>query len=189
MNKMFSLSKIMFVGLAIYLCIGIAQNILLVISFALPPFSWQSLGIFIFSLCLSLAFLTAVIKMLVFKRDKWARKLIAKDIAPDQPLNTELTLFMAFRLVCVGVGLYCLRSFFWSISQLLRNLSMNIKYNLSSGEVRRFSTVGVDYILPILYLIFAVYLLCGAPHFVRWQVKKTLELCNEPGDDIKKPVE
>ncbi len=190
MNKMLSLAKIMFVGLAIYLCIGIARNILFTIAVILQPFSWQSLGIFIFSLCLSLAFLTAVIKMLIFKRDKWARKLIAKDIAPDQPLSTELTLFMTFRLVCVGIGLYCLRSFLWSISSLLRNLSMNIKYNLDPGEVRYFSTVGVDYIQPVLLLALAVYLLCGAPHFVRWQVKKTLELCNEPGDDIKnKPVE
>jgi len=25
----------------------------------------------------------------------------------------------------------------------------------------------------------SVYLLCGAPHFVRWQVKKTIEQCKE----------
>lgn len=188
MNKMISLAKIMFVGLGIFLSIAVIQNILFMIAAVLQPFSWQSFGFFIAGLCISLVFLTAVIKMLIFKRDKWARRLIAKDIAPDQPLNTELTLAMAFRLVCVGSGLYCLRSFLWSISHLLRNLSMNIKYNQDAG-VRYFSSVSVDYIQPILLLIFSVYLLCGAPHFVRWQVKKTLELCNEPGNDKSKPVD
>jgi len=188
MNKMISLAKIMFVGLAIYLCIGIARNILFAIAVILRPFSWQGLGIFIFSLCLSLVFLTAIIIMLVFKRDKWARRLIVKDIAPDQPLNTELTLAMTFRLICVGVGLYCLMTFFWTISHLLRNILMNIKYNQDLGVARYYST-SIDYIQVALLLVLAVYLLCGAPHFVRWQVKKTLELCNESGDDIEKPAE
>jgi len=31
-------------------------------------------------------------------------------------------------------------------------------------------------------LTIGIYLVCGAPHFVRWQVKKTLEQCKQqPG--------
>lgn len=184
MNKMISYAKIMFAGLAVYLAISVVRNLLFTIAYAFQDFSFASVGIIIFSLLLSGAYLAAIIYFLVLKSDKWSRKLIVGDIEPDLTPTPEITLTMAFRLVCFGVGLYCLMTFFWSISQslsqLLHYLSMSIKHTLKATEVRQFYTVGVDYIKPILLLAFAVYLLCGAPHFVRWQVKKTLKLCNEP---------
>jgi hypothetical protein len=38
----------------------------------------------------------------------------------------------------------------------------------------------------IIQLPLAIYLICGAPHFVNWQVRKTLEHCQrwEEPDDI-----
>ena len=98
---------------------------------------------------------------------------------------------MAFRIISVGAGLYSLNTFVWSFSSMVMNLILTMRrYPHQEGTVRMFTGgFSVNYVQPILYLALAVYLLCGAPHFVRWQVKKTLELCNEPGDDIKKPVE
>ena len=186
MNKMISLAKIMFASLAVYLSIGVVRNFLVTIMYAFQESFFKSIAILISSSLLSCAYLVAIIYFLVLKSDKWTHKLIAKDIQPDSSPTPELTLTMAFRLVSVGAGLYCLMTFFWSISQslsqLLHYLSMNIKHTLKAAEVRQFYTggAGVDYIKPILLLAFAVYLLCGAPHFVRWQVKKTLKLCNEP---------
>jgi hypothetical protein len=40
-------------------------------------------------------------------------------------------------------------------------------------------TFSIDFIEPVLYLVLAVYLICGAPHFVKWQVKKTLKFCGK----------
>jgi len=193
MNKMVSLAKVTFASLAVYLAISIVRNILVTISYAFQEFSFASIGIVIFSLLLSGAYLVAIIYFLVLKSDKWAQKLIANEIEPDSSPTPEITLTMAFRLVSVGAGLYCLMNFFWSISQslsqLLHYLSMSIKHTLKATEVRQFYTggAGVDYIKPILLLALAVYLLCGAPHFVRWQVKKTLKLCNKPEEFKNNP--
>ena len=92
MNKMISFAKIMFAGLGIYLSIGIVRSMMVSFSFIVPSFTWTNMGILVASLCIYLAVLVAVIQLLILKRDKWAHKLIAKDIQPDQPLNIDLTL-------------------------------------------------------------------------------------------------
>lgn len=185
MNKMISFAKIMFAGLGIYLSIGIVRSMMASFLFIVLSFSWANMGILVASLCIYLAVLVAVIQLLILKRDKWAHKLIAKDIQPDQPLNIDLTLTMAFRLVSVGAGIFCLNSFVWIASQSMRNLIMTMRYNHLDGQMRQMfsKSFSVDYIQPLLYLALAVYLLCGAPHFVRWQVKKTLQLCDNSKDN------
>lgn len=181
MNKMISFAKVMFAGLAVYLAIGVVRNFLFTIAYAFQEFSFASIGIVISSLLFSGAYLVAIIYFLVLKSDKWTQKLIAKDIHPDSSPTPEITLTMAFRLISVGVGLYCTSSFIWSASNILRNLMLTMKYEQQTGQYREmFTGLSIDYIQPILYLALAAYLLCGAPHFVRWQVKKTLKLCNEP---------
>ena len=182
MNKMISFAKVMFAGLAVYLTISIVRNLLFTIVYAFQDFSFASVGIIIFSLLLSGAYLAAIIYFLVLKSDKWSRKLIVGDIEPDSSPTPEITLTMAFRLVSVGAGLYCTSSFIWSCSNMLKNLIRTMKYGQQGDRyIQMFSRgLSVDYIQPLLYLALAVYLLCGAPHFVRWQVKKTLKLCNEP---------
>lgn len=181
MNKMISLAKIMFVGLAVYLSTGIIASMLSSFAFIFQRFSWASVGILVASVCISAALLVAVVQLLVLKRDKWANKLIAKDIDSDQPITTEATLTMAFRLVSVGVGLYCLRSFVLSVSQNINKLVVTMKYQHQEEGTSQIFTgaFSIDYVQPILLLALAVYLLCGAPHFVRWQVKKTMQLCDE----------
>ena len=179
----------MFAGLAVYLVIGVVRNILFAITYAFQEFSFGSIGIVIFSLLLYSAYLAAIIYFLVLKSDKWTRKLIANEIEPDSSPTPEITLTMAFRLVSVGVGLYCALSFIWTCSNILANLIRTMKYNQQNTEYRQFYTSGyLSEILPsVLLLALAVYLLCGAPHFVRWQVKKTLKLCNKPEEFENKP--
>ena len=145
--------------------------------------TWATAGMVAASLGLTLVMMSAVIYGLVIKRDKWARKLIAKDIDLDQQPSIDLTLIMAFRLISVGAGLYCLNTFVWSFSSMVMVLIQTINYARQEGTVQYFTGgFSVNYVLPILYLALAIYLLCGAPHFVRWQVKKTMQFCNQQGD-------
>ncbi len=45
-------------------------------------------------------------------------------------------------------------------------------------DMSRFATL--DRLLyPLFVLAIAAYLICGAPHFVKWQVKKTLQQCSD----------
>ena len=182
MNRMISFAKIMFAGLGIYLSIGIVNGILTAIVFLFRgETKWDSVGIVTSSVCLSLAMFVAVIYVLIVKRDKWAHKLIAKEIEPNEPLDVDLTLTMAFRLVSVGVGLLCLRSFLWVVSSNVRTVIRALNYAPKDERTRQLFSGGfsIDYVLPSLYLALAIYLLCGAPHFVRWQVKKTLQFCDK----------
>jgi hypothetical protein len=187
MNRMISLAKIMFAGLAIYLLIGIVKNIQISIFYFLhifqdsQNFEWESHGIFCLSILLSIAMIAAVIWFLIIRGEMSARKLIGRNIEENKPLNIDLTLTMAFRLVCVGAGLLWLRYFMYSFSNLINKILQVIKLSddseLFSGALTfNYST---DLIPPLLCLSLAIYLICGAPHFVRWQVKKTLKLCGE----------
>ena len=60
--------------------------------------------------------------------------------------------------------------------------------SLSAGEAFNVSSSGrmTRYIIGwILNLPLAIYFICGAPHFVRWQVRKTLEFAEKGDEDIK----
>jgi hypothetical protein len=187
MNRIISLAKIMFAGLAIYLLIGIVKNIQFSIFYFFQTFKnsknfeWESHGIFCLSILLYIAMIAAIIWFLIVRSEVSARKLIGRNIEDDKPLNINLTLTMAFRLVCVGVGLSWLRYFLYSFSIIIYKILQTIKLpndsEMFSGGLKfNFST---DLIPPLLCLALAIYLICGAPQFVRWQVKKTLKLCGE----------
>jgi len=79
---------------------------------------------------------------------------------------------MGFRIVCIGAGLFFLRSFIFRFSHLFA-ASMHRNHGATFNDYLSW------YSYPILLLVVAIYLLCGAPHFVRWQVKKTLAICEK----------
>ncbi len=176
MDRMISLARIMFAGLGIYLSIAIVSNAMVTFHFMFQGFSWEVAGTSAIWLMVSLAMLAAVVLLFIVNGDKWAHKLIARGVAGDKPLSIDLTLTMAFRLVCVGAGLLCLRFLVYSLSHLV----IYIILFMQSPNTQIFRKgIKVDHIQPLLYVFLAAYLLCGAPHFVRWQVKKTLEFCGK----------
>ena len=84
---------------------------------------------------------------------------------------------LVYRITAVLCGLIM---FYYAIGRLesplytLMNPLERDKYQLYT-----FASI-VEYIVSIhfketLYLILALYLTCGAPHFVRWQVRRTIE--------------
>ena len=108
------------------------------------------------------------------RSESTAQKLIGKDIGIDEPLDIGVTLTMAFRLVSVGAGLLCLRTLLYIFSNIVISLLLSADF-----ETFRRGSFTMDLVRPALYIALSVYLLCGAPHFVRWQVKKTLKFCEE----------
>lgn len=106
-----------------------------------------------------------------YRRSWLAEKIIGT--AGEYETEGEIPWFpAALRLVCIFAGLYC-------FCMVLKMLSMYLQY------FRHFARDFVIYRiieLPLL-LIVGIYLVCGAPHFVRWQVKKTLEQCRKLEND------
>lgn len=186
MNKMHSLAKIVLTGIALYLAFYLC-TILITIPFALlsdarSESSMLSIVLFLFiSLCLA-----ASIYVLIYHRDKWARNIVGTADLPDPDVQIQW-LPVAFRLVAVVAGLFCLNRLVVRIISVVLRLAM-AKATSSSPEYRQIyisKVLSAEQILEwLILLVIGIYFLCGAPHFVRWQVKKTIEQCKQPPTSI-----
>jgi len=182
MNKMHSLAKIVLTTLALYMTYWLGAT-LLNTAFMIGTIHLDESPTFYIAAPFVVLLLPAIIiYQLLYKRDKWAKKIVgASDLpAPKSPIQW---LPIAFRLASVAAGLYFLLHFVFGLSRALSYYA-RIKAYDSIYPQNAFATeriIGWVLLLPI-----AIYLLCGAPHFVRWQVKKTLEKYNQPTETKEK---
>jgi len=196
MNKMHSLAKIMFAGLALYIAINPCRNMIYVVWMATREPSLKSLGMVSLALLIMAVYLAAVFYFLIYKRDKWAKKLVGTS---DLSAATDRIdwLPVAYRLVSVAVGLLCVYRFFthvvYDAGRYIAAMGINIVYQQHYKTVyqQQYKDLITRELLGLIILIpIGIYLLCGAPHFVRWQVKKTLELCKEfNGNEYEKSTQ
>ena len=121
----------------------------------------------------SVIYLVLIILLLLCRVDKWTTAIV-KPVEQDGKKQQISLIPVAFRLVAVFTGIFYLYQIIPTIvSDIIRHISW-----LSYVETApRFHLEKVFNWVIILAL--GVYLLCGAPHFVRWQVKKTLELAGK----------
>lgn len=186
MNKMHSLAKIVLTGFALYMAFHICTYVIMIpfalLSGSLYESSILSGVLFLFiSLCLA-----ASIYVLIYHRDKWARNIVGTADLPDPDVQIQW-LPVAFRLVAVVAGLFCLYKLVVKIIWVVLRLSMAKATSSSPGYRQIFTSKGfaVEEMLGwLILLVIGIYFLCGAPHFVRWQVKKTLEQCKQPPTSI-----
>jgi len=169
MNKIHSFAQIVVAAIGIIFCIRTFSQML-------ATFGMLNIRFLTWSVCAflgtSLA-LVAVCYFFLYKRRQLAEMIVGKDDFPDADSKMQW-LPATFRLVCIFAGLYCLHSTAWSIVYELRIYFMARAYgNLHVSERLNPALVSGW----VFALAIGVYLLCGAPHFVRWQVKKTLEQC------------
>lgn len=185
MNRMISLARIAFAGLGLYLLSGLALGLLSTIGhiFLLfsVEFSWKNLWAVSLSTLMMLALAAAVIIFLFIKSESTARKLIGKDFGSEEPLDINLTLTMAFRIVCAGAGIFFMRSFVSTAFNAFNRILLYRQLTDQSNAFTKafFKNLNMELLQSALILALIIYLICGAPHFVRWQVKKTLKLCED----------
>ncbi len=174
MNKLHSFARIALAAIGIFFAFRLIDNMIMLgntMIFAgvggskLPP------GM-VFATVVSLMFLglcfAAICYVCLYKREQLAERIVGTE-EPAGPHSQVDWLYVAFRLVCITAGIYCLHSVAWRIVYTLR------VYLASSYDSRVLST---ELVLGWLVMLAAgIYLVCGAPDFVRWHVKKTLEQC------------
>jgi hypothetical protein len=149
----------------------------------------------IFTLCMGV-----LLYIFLYKREWLAKWIVGNDeLAPPKagliqsratpwPASQIQWLPVAFRLVCVTAGLYCLFTVGW-------NKSFNlIRYHMFKPEAARegykalytAKFLSIELIIRwLIMLAIGIYLVCGAPHFVRWHVKRTLEFAIGGPNKIK----
>jgi len=114
-----------------------------------------------------------IIYLLIYKADFFAGKIVGS----QQRQQTQIWwLPFAFRLTAVFAGILYL---YWVVPTMISTIHsyiMAVHYDFEDIS----SYLSWNRILSwVILLAIGVYLLCGAPHFVRWQVKKTLEQCKK----------
>jgi len=183
MNKMHTLTKIILSAIAIFFTIRLLSSL----PIAIYPFyskpSWETAGALFFSILLVAGLIGLLLYFLVYQHDKLAKKIIGSEQLPE-PSSQIQWLPVALRLICIAGGIYFLSNVLWRTTHVINQLARfkAETYSVSGTTYTSFYTNFAPFssrnLLPwIIMLICGVYLLCGAPHFVRWQIKKTLRQC------------
>ena len=186
MNNMRSLAKIILSAMGIFFVIRLIPNIIYAISMLIMNPSIESLGISILSVFLSLLCAGVLYYFFFHKREQLAKKIIGKEELPE-PDSQISWLPATFRLICVFAGLYCLFYALWQFSLALHQYLLFLDKAggiASSGRISmftgsRYHNFATSLLKLVMFVTIGIYLLCGAPHFVRWQVKKTLQQCKD----------
>lgn len=188
MNKMHTLAKILLSVIGIFFSIRLLSQLpYAVFGFYSKP-SWETAGALLFSLSLVAVSIGLLVYFLIYRNDKLAQKIIGSEQLPEPDSQIALPqvqwLPVAMRLICIAGGIYFLINVLWHTTYIVNQLAMfkAETYSVNGTTYTRFYTnfapFSVRSLLPwIIMLVCGVYLLFGAPHFVRWQVKKTLQQC------------
>jgi hypothetical protein len=179
MNRLQMLARIMLVGMGLFIAINSLPQ--LIMTFQMFIFTlrasdsartWGIGSPSLIALFVSPIYLCAGLYFLVYKSRSLALKIAPYTESDDTSMTPEW-LPTAYRLVCVGTGLFFLYSTFWQIISLLNNLSFYRQYQGSASPVSITKLLGLGMSLAI-----GLYLITGAPHFVQWHVRKTQTLFN-----------
>lgn len=175
MNKIHSFAKVLLAAIGIFFAIRLLPSIFTPISLAaMMPSELPILTALFWSAVASLC-LVVLLYVFVYKREQLAKKIVRANEAPE-PDSQIQWLPVAFRLLCITAGLYCLHTVAWRI---MYNLT---RYAMYKGQAAQYARQFLNIEQTVSWLVMlaiGIYLVCGAPHFVRWHVKETLEQCKQ----------
>jgi len=185
MNKMHTLTKIVLSAIGIFFTIRLLSQLPLAIFWFYSKPSWETAGSMLLSLLLVAGVIAALLYLFIYKSESLAKKIVGSEQLPE-PDSQIQWLPVALRLICIAGGIYFLSTVLWQTTRVLGQLA-RFKAETYSVDGKTYTQIYTGFapfnfqsLLPwIVMLICGVYLLCGAPHFVRWQVKKILQLCKD----------
>ena len=187
MNRMQAWARIMLVMMGLYGVICLWRVLWLYSSSIL--IYWRTDKAFEFSLTsvlyfaiTSLFIVLAVVFVyqLIFRADKWATRII-DSWDEEMPANEVFWLAACYRIAAVVLGIVIL---YWTLPSIIgvcHGLLVEIGYAEMAREqwLARHASYLDNLVGTVLRLALSAYLICGAPHVVRWQVKKTVAQCQE----------
>ncbi len=184
MNNTHAFTKVILAAIGIFFSIRIISQMAMALGFLTTSPSLKSLGLAIVSLSITGFGLAVVCYLFLYKREELAKKIVGQK-EPAEPAAQIQWLPAAYRLVCIFAGLYCLFYTLATASRILHTLYIVLSYQGRVPEYPGRLVTPEHVICWVLTLAAGVYLLWGAPHFVRWQVKKTLEQCKGQQEDAE----
>lgn len=183
MNKMHTLTKIILSAIGIFFTIRLLSQLPLAIFWFYSKPSWETAASSFFALLLTVGFVTLLLYLFIYRSESLAKKIVGSEQLPE-PDSQIQWLPVALRLICIAGGFYFLLTVLWQATRVIGQLAYfkaNTNTYIINGNTYTTSyypPFNYQSLLPwIIMLICGVYLLCGAPHFVHWQVKKILQHC------------
>jgi hypothetical protein len=174
MDRIQSFARVLVGAIALYVGINILVMMVAPIGMMIYYPDIESLGLMALSLLISAACLVALLYFGVYRPQRVIR-LITSDVGLREPLAQGHWLPAAYRLACMFAGLYCVYRFVYGMTRVLALC----EYYRSTGTWAT-SPIRPEEILTTLVLLgLGIYLLVGAPHFVRWHLKRTARFCAE----------
>ncbi len=179
MNDLQKLAKIMLVGIALYILINSAIQIVGSLAFLISSKTdvYHTIeGMLAGYVFLAVAAAT-VIYFLIYRSEWLAKKIVGR---ADQQQQNLWWVPVAFRLVCVFVGIYVMS---WFLPQLGRTITYFLTARQPGYTASPYLHIWTNLLQCVVLGVPGLYLLFGAPHFVRWQVKKTIQQCKKLSPD------
>ena len=176
MNKMHTLAKIALATIGIYFAIRMLSQAPLAIFWFYSKPSWETAVVSLLSLLLDAGLIALLLYFFFYKNENLAQKIVGSEQLPE-PDSQIQWLPLALRLICIAGGLYFIAAVLWRITYVVNQLAF-LKAQENVHTISPYVRSYYQDLFPwIIMLICGIYLLCGAPHFVRWHVKKILQMC------------
>jgi hypothetical protein len=182
MNKMHTLAKIALATIGIYTMISLLYQLLFAIHCFFTKPLWETAGSLSLSLLVTTGLIFVLLYLFFYKNDSLAKKIVGSEQLPE-PESQIQWLPVALRLISIAGGLYFLITVLGQANHTISQLAYFKYVNGSTHAVPYYPPFNYNSLLPwIVMFICGVYLLCGAPHFVRWHVKKILQQCKDKAE-------
>jgi hypothetical protein len=173
-NELKVIARITLISVGLYILLQAALSILTILPLVLTA-SRDELknDTTIIAMVIYVVLTASAVYFLVRLADRFAVKIAESEAVDDSQISW---LAAAFRIVCVTVGILYL---YWTIFGLIPALGWYIQAKLGNETMSRYQHLWPEIVKFIVMLGLSIYLAYGAPHFVRWQVKKTIRQCNK----------
>ena len=177
MNKLQSYTKVSLAAIGIFFTVRtITQMMSVILLYWMQP-SLKSIVATIIWIPVFILALALILYVFLYKGKELAR-LIAGTSEPSEQTEPVDWLPAAFRLVCIGVGLYII---FVTLYNVIFSLSINLARPFGGYSSSRFPADRI--ISHLLSFAMGIYLVCGAPHFERWHIRKAKKMDKQLRED------
>lgn len=169
-NELRVIARIMLIGVGLYVFLQTLMTFLS--SIAMMPFvasAKADIPIIILALGIYVLIALATVFFLARCANRFSTKIVEYEPIDDTQISW---LAAAFRLVCVTAGIMFL---YWNLYSSVGTVFfyMSVKSGQQSPMLIK------EIAKCIVLLVIGIYLACGAPGFVQWQVRRTLKQCGK----------
>lgn len=176
MSRTHTFAKIALVSVGLLTAIRVAPQLLTCLYMLMREQTMDRFALVMVQIFISIGSLGLLLYVFWVKRDWLAARVVGAE--PASELSVPW-LPAAYRLVCMAAGLHCLYGLTFQMLGFLLRTSYRSD-QLSPAALTAPSVA--DVMTWAILLAAGLYLCWGAPHFIRWHMKKTLEQCRDITD-------